>query len=593
MEQLPAVAKLDDAAREAALEELLTRYPEAPVAAVNLSGVYVEMPSSVPLTGQRYIEARSSLHFVAPDDRKAVADAFHRVVVRGISSVAVHLADEPETPATLHYFDVRSRHGVFVVVLVGEAADNDVRPVVAAHVVVPRFSRSKKSETSVFLDVDEATTKILGWSREQMVGRRSIDFIHPDDQGRSIVSWMEMAAAPAASSRARLRHLCRDGSWRWLEISNHNRMDDPEHACVFAEMVDISDEMAALESVRAREQLLDRLAEALPLGLFQVDTNRGIIYTNDRLHQIIGKSLETTIDDQLANVLPEDQLKMRQAFDAVLDHGFDGDIEVRLQPPGDELERLCTMSLRALTSDSGQVSGAIVCMADVTDSGRMRNELERHATLDPLTECHNRRSIMSALEATLGRHSDVWPGAAVIFVDIDRFKPVNDMFGHAAGDELLTVVAERLRGTVRADDIVGRIGGDEFLVVCPRVREAEETMSLGRRIADALGRDVTIASGTVELRASIGVSWTNAISTNADTLVGEADAAMYESKRQDMGRPVLFHPSLRKAVDAPPPPPSLSVPPPTSARGPGGHEGECRPASHAKVSVSVGSLAGA
>jgi predicted signal transduction protein with EAL and GGDEF domain len=70
-------------------------------------------------------------------------------------------------------------------------------------------------------------------------------------------------------------------------------------------------------------------------------------------------------------------------------------------------------------------------------------------------------------------------------------------------------------------------------------------MSLGRRIADALGRDVTIASGTVELRASIGVSWTNAISTSADTLVGEADAAMYESKRQDMGRPVLFHPSLR------------------------------------------------
>jgi diguanylate cyclase (GGDEF)-like protein len=187
----------------------------------------------------------------------------------------------------------------------------------------------------------------------------------------------------------------------------------------------------------------------------------------------------------------------------------------------------------------------------------MRHELERLAMLDPVTECHNRRSIMSALEVALDKHNEEWPGAAVIFVDIDRFKSVNDTLGHAAGDELLAVVADRLRSTVRVDDLVGRIGGDEFLVVCPRVREAEETMHLGQRIASALERDVTIASVTLGLRASIGVAWTQATSTDADTLVGEADVAMYESKRQDIGRPVLFHPALRHP---PPSPHPSSVP---------------------------------
>jgi diguanylate cyclase (GGDEF)-like protein len=235
----------------------------------------------------------------------------------------------------------------------------------------------------------------------------------------------------------------------------------------------------------------------------------------------------------------------------VLDDGLDGEVAVRLQPQGDGHQRLCTLTLRALTTDTGVVSGAIVCVADVTESAQMHNELERHAMLDPLTECHNLRSIMSALEVTLGTHSETWPGTAVIFVDIDRFKSVNDTFGHAAGDELLTVVADRLRRTVRADDIVGRIGGDEFLIVCPRVRAAEETMTLGQRLSDSLRHDVNIAAGTVSLRASIGVAWTKGINHDPDALVGEADAAMYESKRQDMGRPVLFRSSLRNTAGAP------------------------------------------
>jgi hypothetical protein len=176
--------------RETALRTLLARYPQAPVAAINSSGIYVEMPSSVPLTGHRLIDAGSSLHFVVPADRKGITDAFHRATIRGLSTVAVRLAKDPARTANMSYFDVRARHGVLVLIIADYSGDDDVQTAISPGPVTPRFARTKKSETSVFLDVDESTTRMLGWSRDQMVGRRSIDFIHPDDHGRAIDSWM-------------------------------------------------------------------------------------------------------------------------------------------------------------------------------------------------------------------------------------------------------------------------------------------------------------------------------------------------------------------------------------------------------------------
>ena len=282
-----------------------------------------------------------------------------------------------------------------------------------------------------------------------------------------------------------------------------------------------------------------------PLGRFQVSRDLCVSYTNVRLHKIVGASFEDTVDGLLANLVPEDRSLLDRAIDAALDRGDDGEVEVRFQLPDAEHRTLCQVALRALTGLDDQVTGAIVCVTDVTESSAMREDLKRLAMIDPLTNCHNRRSIMSALEGALGGAADDPLGVAAIFVDIDDFKRINDTHGHAAGDELLSVAADRLSETVRANDIVGRIGGDEFLIFCPGVQGTEEAMVLAERVADALHRDVYLASGSIALRASVGVTWSKVRRTNADRLVGRADAAMYESKRLEMGRPVLFHPRLK------------------------------------------------
>jgi diguanylate cyclase (GGDEF)-like protein len=130
-------------------------------------------------------------------------------------------------------------------------------------------------------------------------------------------------------------------------------------------------------------------------------------------------------------------------------------------------------------------------------------------------------------------------GTAVIFIDLDRFKPVNDELGHAAGDELLVTVAARLNNMVRDGDLVGRIGGDEFLVVCPRASGPQAAIDIAERITDGLGDPFVLHRGTVTIGASVGVAWTDAPDATPDSLVAAADDAMYRSKRSGASEVVL------------------------------------------------------
>jgi diguanylate cyclase (GGDEF)-like protein/PAS domain S-box-containing protein len=417
---------------------------------------------------------------------------------------------------------------------------------------------------AVILEVDREMTQILGWYADDVVGKTSLEFIHPDDQELAVENWMQMLGSPGPGRTLRLRHKHRDGHWVWLEMTNHNLLDDPSNNCVVAEMLDISDQMPANETpleplldsdlslsqqplriheaLRAREQLLHRLAEAIPLGVLHVDSRGRILYTNHRLHTILGAARAPTFEQQFSNVIREDKERVAEALDAVLRSGLDNDIEMRLatsEDHGIKEVRQCNMNLRSLTSENGEVTGAVVCLTDVTESVRMREELQVRATFDKVTRCHNRASTMESLEMMLAAAGDK-RRPAVIFVDLDRFKEVNDHLGHAAGDELLRVVAERLLRAVRSDDLVGRIGGDEFLVVCPGVTTVEQAIRAARRVADALRDEVRLKTAEVSCRASIGVAWSVDPQGDADTLVAQADAAMYEAKRRGTGKPVLY-----------------------------------------------------
>jgi diguanylate cyclase (GGDEF)-like protein len=256
------------------------------------------------------------------------------------------------------------------------------------------------------------------------------------------------------------------------------------------------------------------------------------VYRNAQVAAVLGFPKAVSVDEQFMGAIPSDRRRLKQALDAVLLNGGDFDLEIGVKRRGRGVLR-CSVSLRALTGHGGAVTGAIACVADITDSARLRQQLEERATFDVLTRCHNRASILSILERTLADSLSQSRGTAVIFLDLDRFKQLNDSLGHAAGDAFLVEVAQRMRRAVRNEDMVGRLGGDEFLVVCRDLESVDRAHDIAARLSEEIeGREIVLAEASVQPRASIGVAWTPDHDVEADGLVARADAAMYEAKRK-------------------------------------------------------------
>ena len=528
--------KMEPAGRDRVLAATLAQFPDAFIGAINAAGLFTELPPELAAAGLRPIEgASSALGLVIGPDHRIVVDAWHQVVHEGVANCLVRPVAAPDRQVRLHLIDVTHRLGVHVGILSG-MEDHGAGLTLPSDQVRPRLVTMHKDQTAVITDAGPEVELLLGWTPAELVGRRALDLVHPEDHDRAIAGWMELLNTPPGSARrVRLRHLHRDGHPVWFEITNHNHLTDPDHPGVLAEMLDISDEMAAQEAVRAAEQLMRRLTETLPLAILQIDAGRRIVYLNDRAARRMGaRAGEVLGGAMFATIVPADRAAVEDAVDGVLGAGGDTDFEYGHHEPGWGVRRI-RANLRALTDDAGTVTGAIVCLADVTEDVRLREELRHRATFDALTGCLNRGATLAALrDAVTG--ADRHAGTAVIFLDLDGFKQVNDRYGHAVGDRLLTDVAARLRLATPAAGVVGRLGGDEFVVICRDVPDAGRAGRIGTDLLAALrGGGIDVDGVLLRPEASVGVAWSPGDGTGAEDLIARADAAMYSAKRARKG----------------------------------------------------------
>jgi diguanylate cyclase (GGDEF)-like protein/PAS domain S-box-containing protein len=414
-----------------------------------------------------------------------------------------------------------------------ELADEPASPSQSTSAAGPRTVRMTRDSAGVITSVDDHVQEMLGWRPEQLVGSASTTLIHPEDQGSAVAAWIAMVTSPGTTHAWHGRYRNADGGWQWVETLNRL---DPDLPFVSSSMTLVAAEQASMEDMlRAREQVLSRLSDALPVGVFQIDLIGRITFSNDRLHTMLGQAEAATIAAEMSCVVPDDRPALEAALTAVLTDQSIDDIEVRLDLSSAQVlvpdsERVCLLSLRTLTDSSGAVTGAVGCLSDVTDGVRLRNELEVRASVDELTSCLNRAAAVSLVSRAAAESAIAGAGLALIFIDLDHFKAVNDRYGHATGDLLLVAAVERLRGAVRDRDAIGRLGGDEFLVICPTVYTSEQAMMIAERISKAMTANIVIGRDEVELRASVGVAWTTE-AVDADALIAQADKAMYESKR--------------------------------------------------------------
>jgi diguanylate cyclase (GGDEF)-like protein len=201
-------------------------------------------------------------------------------------------------------------------------------------------------------------------------------------------------------------------------------------------------------------------------------------------------------------------------------------------------------SAAMIDTDDGDMPYIVTVQADITARHELEDRLAHEATRDPLTGIYNRGAFLTQLELALARRA--FDNMALLFVDLDHFKAVNDSLGHEAGDAVLATIARRILDVVRDGDAVARLGGDEFVVLCHDVTGVDEAAAIAERVRATTDQPVEVRGGLARIGASVGV----AIGRPGDhpaALLRAADMAAYAAKRSGRGRVVVDHNDVHPA----------------------------------------------
>ncbi|MCK0767671.1 MULTISPECIES: sensor domain-containing protein [Chromohalobacter] len=307
-----------------------------------------------------------------------------------------------------------------------------------------------------------------------------------------------------------------------------------------------------LTDVTARKLATERMALAETVfdsthdGILVTDADKRIIDVNPAFTQLTGYSAEEALGrtPHLLSSGKHDAQFYTSLFATVHQQGYwTGDIW-NVRKDGSQLIENVTIS--AIHDVQGTITHYIAVFRDITQKHLKQARMERRAIYDPLTSLFNRDHFGGALENLLSGLSYTGIGVAVLFIDLDDFKPINDTYGHAAGDEALVIIAQRLKQQTRSTDLVARLGGDEFVIALAGMRSAEKAEKVAFKILDDLVSPISLRNEhSITLSASVGVAYTEDSQFAANALIAAADSAMYEAKSQGKNRVAMSqrHPS--------------------------------------------------
>ncbi|MGB8651974.1 MAG: EAL domain-containing protein [Mycobacteriales bacterium] len=295
--------------------------------------------------------------------------------------------------------------------------------------------------------------------------------------------------------------------------------------------------------LRQAEQQFATAFEHASIGMALTDTELRVLQANRSLGVLLGESPAELHGSRLdAAVDRLDRAELQSALRGLTPAAPSTRLEVRLRRPDGGL-RWGHVSASLLGGSAGVAPRIVVQVENITERKRSEAMLSHAAAHDALTDLPNRNLLLARLDSALQHGEQV----GVLFLDLDRFKVVNDGLGHAAGDLLLVQVAIRLRDAMRPDDMVARLGGDEFVVLC-RQADEEIASAVAHRVLDVLSQPLaTSGGGELVVGASVGIALAGP-GDAAEMVLRDADTAMYAAKGAGGGRVRLFTPDLRDAV---------------------------------------------
>ena len=303
------------------------------------------------------------------------------------------------------------------------------------------------------------------------------------------------------------------------------------------------------EFVNASDALLAQVFEHGPIGLMLVSESREIFRANAAMTRILGYTNEELCSMSISDIThpdDRDETIRRHATIHADDHTSYSYQKRYLRKDGRTV--WCRVNVSILYDDDGAPSYSIGHVEDISEQLAAAERLEHDARHDPLTDLPNRKHLIERLDRALAESRRNGHGqVAALFIDLDHFKQVNDTLGHAAGDLLLGLVARAIQGCLRGNDVAGRFGGDEFVVVCPTLALPTDATIVADRIRRRLAAPFIVLDTEVFVGASIGVAIADHRS-DAAGLLAEADTAAYRAKERGRNRIEIFDRELRDGI---------------------------------------------
>jgi diguanylate cyclase (GGDEF)-like protein/PAS domain S-box-containing protein len=390
-----------------------------------------------------------------------------------------------------------------------------------------------------------SVSSFLGIDESAVIGFQPTSLVNPEDLPGVQAALLDLRSGVEPGPirvECRIRAAGQNDEERWVEIVASNGLSEPGIGGLILTGRDITEQRRATDELETRERELRELMEHVNGVFYRAELAAGPwTFVSPQLTRLLGWTTEEWMADPtlwVRSIHPDDRERVLREED----EPTSGVIDYRMHTRSGEL--------RWIRDDASPVKPRgrtrpywVGTLTDVTHAYQVEEELRYQAHHDPLTGLPNRSLLLDRLGNALDRSRRKPTEIGVIFIDLDDFKTVNDELGHAAGDNLLSAVAERIQGAIRPGDTAARLGGDEFALLVDEI-DRDGLEQVADRVIAALGEPIGIGTRQLKVAASAGVSMSSGAATDPERMLRDADTAMYVAKRHGKNRWVLFDPGM-------------------------------------------------
>lgn len=406
------------------------------------------------------------------------------------------------------------------------------------------------------VQVNRAYCELVRQSDGELIGRGMLDLVHEDDRDRLIEQYSALTDGLTDHATLELRSGEHVGTVRWYRV-HLAAVRRPGGAIRYlvSHLEDITERHQQESELRVSEERYRTLVENSPAVVTRFDRDGRMVYMSPSFEEI-GPFKVGEIVGQTSDVISkgDEYYKWQSALQRVFDTGQRHDTEWEIEIAEGETMWFQSRAVPEF-DEHGDVEYVLVMNTDITALKKSEAELAHQAMHDPLTGLANRALFLDHLRSELARGERRSEALAVLFLDLDRFKVVNDSLGHSIGDVLLVEVARRLADLLRGGDTVARLGGDEFVMLLPDVSGPDEAVIIAKRVLAAIRRPIEVDADELFTTASMGIAVWEASrpadgAATAEALVRDADTAMYRAKARGRDRYEIFDEDLRTQATA-------------------------------------------